>query len=290
MKPFFETVTPEPGVSWSFLDRRLVDRIPFEWHHHPEFELTLTLNSRGFRHVGDDISPYGDNDLVLMGPGMAHSWCSEAAIDRSQPHVALVCWFTQQWVDSLIADFPEMAPIRALLHLSMQGVQFSENARNQVSPLIISMRQATPPQRLCTLIWVLDILRQDTDATCLTNTKQASSLDFVGNERMQRVFNYLHANYTDIVWVEHLADIACVSTSAFHRMFRRQARMTMMEYVMRLRIGRACSMLINSTTPVSVIATEVGYSNLSLFNRQFMRLRGVSPSAFRTTHAAMMSS
>ncbi|SEL81444.1 AraC-type DNA-binding protein [Roseateles sp. YR242] len=289
MQPFFETVTPEPGASWSFLDRRLPNRIPFEWHHHPEFELTLTLNSRGFRHVGDDISPYGENDLVLMGPGMAHSWCSEEAIDPTEPHVALVCWFTQRWVESLVAAFPEMECIKALLSKSMQGVQFSEHVRNQVAPVIISMRQASPPQRLCTLIWVLDVLRQDSEATCLANAHEASSLDIVGSERMQRVLNYLHANYTKTVRVEQLAEMACVSTSAFHRMFRRQARMTMVNYVMRLRVGRACSLLINSAAPVSVIASEVGYGNLSLFNRQFIRLKGMSPSAFRKSHTSLMS-
>jgi hypothetical protein len=55
MRPFFETVTPEVGESWAFLDRRLPDGIPFEWHQHPEFELTLTLNSRGHRYVGGDV-------------------------------------------------------------------------------------------------------------------------------------------------------------------------------------------------------------------------------------------
>jgi hypothetical protein len=30
MKPFFETVTPETGASWAFLDRGLADGIPFE--------------------------------------------------------------------------------------------------------------------------------------------------------------------------------------------------------------------------------------------------------------------
>ena len=81
MKPFFETVTPEAGESWAFLDRRLQDGIPFEWHQHPEFELTLTLNSRGHRYVGDDVEPYDNGDLVLIGPGIPHSWHSHEAVD-----------------------------------------------------------------------------------------------------------------------------------------------------------------------------------------------------------------
>ena len=45
MKPFLEKLPPHSDTSWTMLNRRLDDAIPFQWHHHPEFELTLTLNS-----------------------------------------------------------------------------------------------------------------------------------------------------------------------------------------------------------------------------------------------------
>jgi AraC-like DNA-binding protein len=81
-----------------------------------------------------------------------------------------------------------------------------------------------------------------------------------------------------------MAQIACVSVSGFHRMFRRHTRMTLVGYVTRLRIGRACSLLIASSNSISNIANEVGYSNISLFNRQFAALKGEVPSAFRKQH------
>jgi quercetin dioxygenase-like cupin family protein len=96
MRSFLETVTPEAGESWAFLDRGLSDGIPFEWHQHPEYELTLTLNSRGHRYVGHDVELYDDGDLVLIGPGIPHSWHSREAVDATRPHVALVMWFTRE--------------------------------------------------------------------------------------------------------------------------------------------------------------------------------------------------
>lgn len=97
MKPSFEKVSTPVDASWSMLNRRLADDIPFEWHHHPEYELTLTLNSRGHRYVSSDVRLYEDGDLVLLGPNVPHSWCSAERIDPDQPHVALVIWFSQAW-------------------------------------------------------------------------------------------------------------------------------------------------------------------------------------------------
>jgi AraC-like DNA-binding protein len=43
-------------------------------------------------------------------------------------------------------------------------------------------------------------------------------------------------------------------------------------------------MLMQDRKPISVVATEVGYSNLSLFDRQFLRQNGLSPREFRKQH------
>ena len=76
MRPYLEHLPVPPDASWSMLNRRLDEAIPFQWHHHPEFELTLTLNSRGERFIGDHVGSYEPGDLVLVGPNLPHSWAS----------------------------------------------------------------------------------------------------------------------------------------------------------------------------------------------------------------------
>ena len=287
MKAYFETVTPEPGASWAFLDRRLPDGIPFQWHHHPEYELTLTLNSRGFRYIGDDVSAYDDCDLVLVGPGIPHSWHSRQPIDPAKPHVALVAWFTREWLAQLTVAFPEMAHLAGMLARSTQGLFFDRRACALVAPKFEEMRSASPSRRLILLIDVLTTLSHCDDAVPLANAP-VDEAGLAADPRMSRVLDHLHAHFADPVTVATLARIACVSTSTFHRMFRRHTRMTMVNYVARLRIGRACSLLIESARSIATIAADVGYSNLSLFNRQFARAKGATPSGFRKQHRIML--
>src|SRR5688572_15167349 len=105
MRPLLEKIRPEPGASWAMLNRRLDAEIPFQWHHHPEYELTLTLNSRGQRFIGDHIGAYDDGDLVLVGPNLPHTWASREKIAEGEPHVALVMWFLPEWAAPLGAVF-----------------------------------------------------------------------------------------------------------------------------------------------------------------------------------------
>ena len=44
------------------------------WHFHPEYQLTLVLESRGHRMVGDNITPLRPGDLVLVGSNLPHVW------------------------------------------------------------------------------------------------------------------------------------------------------------------------------------------------------------------------
>jgi AraC-like DNA-binding protein len=56
---------------------------------------------------------------------------------------------------------------------------------------------------------------------------------------------------------------------------------TFPEFRNELRIGRACRMLSEGHATITEIAFACGFANLSNFNRQFLRLKGVSPREFR---------
>jgi len=72
-----------------------------------------------------------------------------------------------------------------------------------------------------------------------------------------------------------------LSEGAFSRFFRGHTGKTFPQFLNELRIGRACSLLMEGDLNVTEIAYECGFANLSNFNRQFLRLKGLSPREFR---------
>jgi AraC-like DNA-binding protein len=286
MRPLFEKVAVPPGASWALLDRRLDDGIPFQWHYHPELELTLTLNSRGQRYVGDNISRYDDGDLVLLGPNLPHTWNSAEQIRDGQPHHAVVMWFSETWAASLVGRLAEMRPIGALLERAGRGLAFSEAASRATRELIISIPARRPADRLLRLLEVLTILAGDDAALPIAGPgADRRTLTSPDQSRIGRVLDHIHAHYQEPIAIETLADVAALSSSGFHRLFRRHTQLTVSDYVAELRIGQACALLVNSERPVARIAEEVGYNSLANFNRQFRGLKGMTPRGFRRSFA-----
>jgi AraC-like DNA-binding protein len=78
-----------------------------------------------------------------------------------------------------------------------------------------------------------------------------------------------------------LASAAAMSPYHFLRTFRQVAGMTPHQFVLRTRLHRAAVRLRRSDDPISVIAFDAGFNDLSTFNRRFRRVIGASPGDFR---------
>jgi AraC-like DNA-binding protein len=284
MKPYLEHLTTDEGASWATLNRRLDDGIPFQWHHHPEFELTLTLNSRGQRFIGDHIGRYEPGDLVLIGPYLPHTWHSLDRPNPAEPHVALVMWFLPQWAERLTAN-TELRGVAAMLGRAANGLRFSPGAADEVRPVVQDLFTRPPVERFLQLVTVLTRLAADRDASPLSATAPELAPAATDRGRIDRVLNHIHTHFAEPITIPQLADIAALSPSGLHRTFLRHTRQTVSQYLTRLRIGRACALLSSGSMPIGVIAGEVGYDSLANFNRQFKALKGTTPRDYRAAFA-----
>ena len=280
MRPQYEHLTLSPGHSWQLLWRELPE-LPFLWHYHPEFELTLTLNARGQRYVGDHLADFSDGDLILLGPNLPHTWSASERIDAGQQMLAVVVWFSRDWLVQLQTSLPELGGLLQLGKRADRGLQFSAAAAAGVRPLMLRMEKLGPAQRLPLLLELLLLLAQDEQAQPLASVASASIAVDTQRQRMGRVLDYMHAHFQAALSVELLAERAALSVGAFHRFFKRHTQLTVTAYLAQLRIGSACQQLIQTDKAIGVIAQEAGYRNLAHFNRQFRAAKGVSPSDFK---------
>jgi AraC-like DNA-binding protein len=263
------------------LNRCLDDAIPFQWHHHPEYELTLTLNSEGQRFIGDHVGEYGDGDLVLVGPNLPHTWSSRRKINEGRPHVALVFWFRRAWIDSFVGSAVELNVVESLFMRAASGLAFPADVGRAIRPRFEAVFTLAPGQRLVQVLGILLELAAETAVQPLATTVPLTS---AGNHtRLDRVLHHLHQHYDSPIRIGDLAELAALSQSGLHRLFANHTRTTVSDYIARLRVGDACARLSATDQPIGHIAVEVGYNNLANFNRQFLSLRQMTPRQYRAS-------
>jgi len=99
--------------------------------------------------------------------------------------------------------------------------------------------------------------------------------------RLRRVSAYIHEHLDDELDMEKLAEIACMSSYHWHRIYRAIYGETAAATVKRLRLHRAAGDLVNTRLSVSDIAKRSGYPNLQSFNRIFRSVYGMPPARYR---------
>lgn len=279
-KPYFETVAIPADRSLHVFNR-LLPEFPFNWHYHPEFELTLTVNSRGMCFVGDHVGPYGDDDLVLIAPNLPHAFQSHSLIEGTDHHRAVVCWFTREWIMGLISLVPELSCITMLLTQAQRGLHFGPKTTALVRTRILALDEMSSVEQVIALQAILAMLTTAEDCTPLASGEVTVSDMPRDRARMQKVLDHLHAHYDKPVRLAPLCDLVHLTESQLQRIFKRSARMSISGYVLQLRLGRACQMLMQTDHPVGRIAVECGFSDAADFSRRFRKSRNMTPTAFR---------
>jgi YesN/AraC family two-component response regulator len=97
---------------------------------------------------------------------------------------------------------------------------------------------------------------------------------------MRRAAEYIHQNFISRLSVDALARECNMNRFAFSRLFRRTYGCSYRDYVMRLRLDRACKLLLGPRVSVTETAGSSGFIDSSYFARVFRRHLGKTPLQF----------
>ncbi len=98
-----------------------------------------------------------------------------------------------------------------------------------------------------------------------------------GLSRIDKALRLIHSNYSEPFNVDQLAGSVNMSASAFHRAFKDVTALSPIQYLKKVRLNKARSMLVEQGVRSGDAARLVGYESVSQFNREFKRYFGASP-------------
>ncbi|MCM1283824.1 MAG: AraC family transcriptional regulator [Muribaculaceae bacterium] len=102
-------------------------------------------------------------------------------------------------------------------------------------------------------------------------------------DKMKVVLKYIENNYMNKIAIADVAASVDFSDSHFMRYFKDTMGTSFIEYLKDYRLTMASRLLTASDSAILDIAAEVGFDNLSYFNRAFKAKYNMTPSQFRRT-------
>nr|WP_246423072.1 AraC family transcriptional regulator [Roseospira visakhapatnamensis] len=258
------------------------------WHYHPEYELHAIRRSSGLCYVGTYTGPFEPGNLILTGPNLPHMWVTDAdgyADDEFLgdfiPGRDLVLQFSAEFAGRCIEQFADCSALRDLLTQGTSGLLFSDEVSASVIPKIEELVDQYGPRRLALFFDIVDCLIADEGKQSLSVEWKSYSCKYP--QRLENILRTIAENISRPEFTcSELAEMENMELSTFSRFFERHIRCGCVEYINRLRIFKACQLLIETDGTITGIAHDVGYGTLSTFNRNFQRYIDLSPTAFRS--------
>jgi AraC-like DNA-binding protein len=119
---------------------------------------------------------------------------------------------------------------------------------------------------------------------CLRNGNRAEPVE------IWKARNFIHEHSDEELSLTKVAKLVHISANHLSEKFKEVTGVNFVDYIARIRVGKARDLLQNQQLRISEIAFAVGFQSLSQFNRVFKKLSGRSPSAYRAAPKAQKSS
>lgn len=252
------------------------------WHFHPECEIHHVVETTGNYFVGDFIGAFEPGNLVLTGPNLPHNWVSDLPPGASVPLRGRVLQFTEQFIRDSAALLPELSAFLPVLELSRRGALFPAATAARVGPMLAELVAAKGIRRIELFIAILGEMSRAQGTRALASAKYHPDPSGFMSTGINEALAFINRNLTEPFGEAELAAISRLSPSSFSRSFRRHTGMALGQYVNRLRINLASQMLMSEPEmSITDICFASGFNNISNFNRQFLRQKGMPPSRFR---------
>ena len=252
-------------------------------HNHAEYELNLVMGMSGTRIVGDSTERYTDCDLVLLGPYLYHKWDGDTLLQNNgQPYRVITIQFSMGLLGGHFFQKERFYQIRKLMQDASRGVHFQGKTLEDAIHLMISLTEDKGFMNVITFFQLLDLLSHASEAHFLSSEGFSSKVARSESNRIQVAYSYILKHFTEIdLKIGNVAAQVNMSDSAFSHFFKKYAFRSFTQFLVDIRIGHACKLMLDTDYTINQICYTSGFNNIANFNRLFKKYRLCTPIAYR---------
>ncbi len=282
MKPQLLKINKPSGLSFNIFEQSC-QFFPTPWHFHPEIEIVWMKSSTGKKYIGTSIEDFGPDDLVIIGSFVPHFYKNDPDFiegKASEMAQSTVIHFTEDFLGNDFFLKPENQKVFDLFENAKRGIQFSHEFCQKIKPTLASLSRLEGMDRVLSVLSILNQMSKETAVKYL-NSYTITINNSEESARIKQVFAYMMQNFQQEIHLEQVASLVNMSESAFSRYFKHRTRETFSHILTEIRIEYACKMLQENDISIADICFESGFQNVSNFNRQFKKMKKMTPLNYR---------
>ena len=264
-----------------------IDEMPYfysQLHYHPELQITAIVKGEGIFYAGNNMSLFTSGDVYVVGANVPHLLkCSDIYHADDSPGVkGISLFFDEHAFGKQFFDIKEMQALKLFLQQTNRVIRVSGALKEEIFCKIVSTPKLKNEQLVITFMEILSLLNR---AEKIFLNSEQYSLILNSNEggRLSEVLDYTFQNFKQDITIDQISKIAYLSRSQFSYFFKLHTGKSYIKFVNELRIENACILLKDKQYTIEQICYNVGFKNVSNFSRHFKKIKGVTPSKYRSS-------
>ena len=179
--------------------------------------------------------------------------------------------------------------MRPLLERARHGIEFF-GLGDSVRDRFHRIRRSHGLERFSEFTGLLCLLGRCKDYRLLSSAPAIGMAPGDARSTISRIVEYVNENYAEPMTVAEVAARVNMSENSFSRYFSKATDSTFTAFVNRVRVHKACELLMNGDSHISSVCYAAGFNNVANFNRRFREVKGMTPSEFRRQGAKRLGS
>lgn len=250
---------------------------------HIEYEIHLIRKGSGHYKIGDKLGKFKSGQVSLVGSRVPHDWVSDLRKNQVLRDRDVVIQFSREWLEKVKKTIPEIADFELLLDQAQRAIVFHGDTSEAAGAILEAITEFSGIEQVMKLLEVLLIMSRSPEENREYVLEDPYQTDSGPLARLaaEKGVSYIFNNIDKKVRLSDAAKLSFMSESTFSRIFKKASGLNFSEMVRKLRIEHGCKLLCSADLSIATISRECGFTNLSNFNRQFLREIGITPRDFR---------
>lgn len=250
---------------------------------HVEYEIHLIRKGSGHYKIGDQIGKFKAGQVSIVGSRVPHDWVSDLRKDQIIRDRDVVVQFSREWLDRVRKTIPEITDFQQILDQAQRAIIFHGESSTSAQRILETISNYSGIEQVMKLMEILLIMSRapESEREYILEDPYQKDSGAVARLAAEKGVTYIFNNIDKKIRLQDAAKMSFMSESQFSRLFKEASGLNFSEMIRKLRIEHGCKLLGSTDFSIATISKDCGFTNLSNFNRQFLREMGITPRAFR---------